>query len=50
MALDTAAPATGLIAIMYKAWGYELAGEHDWRPHTNYRSVLMSRAARRAEP
>ena len=40
MALDTAAPAEGLIA-MYRAWGYEPAGEVDWRPHTNYRSVIM---------
>jgi GNAT superfamily N-acetyltransferase len=43
MALDTAAPATALIA-MYKAWGYEVCGECDWRPHTNYLSVLMSRS------
>lgn len=42
MALDTAAPALGLIS-MYKAWGYELAGEQDWRPTTNYLSVLMLR-------
>lgn len=42
MALDTAAPATSLIE-MYRAWGYELAGEVDWRPHTNYVSVLMSK-------
>lgn len=42
MALDTAAPATGLIA-MYQRWGYELAGEADWRPHTNYLSVVMRR-------
>ena len=40
MALDTAEPATSLIA-MYRAWGYELAGKVDWRPHTNYVSVLM---------
>ncbi|MEW6613012.1 MAG: GNAT family N-acetyltransferase [Pseudomonadota bacterium] len=43
IALDTAAPAQGLIA-MYKAWGYELVGECNWRPHTNYMSVLMSRS------
>ena len=42
IALDTAAPATSLIA-MYRAWGYEFAGEFDWRPHTNYVSVLMSK-------
>lgn len=40
MALDTALPAEGLIA-MYRCWGYELAGEVDWRPHTNYVSVVM---------
>ena len=43
MALDTAAPAQALIA-MYRAWGYELAGEVDWRPHTNYLSVVMRKA------
>lgn len=43
MALDTAVPAEGLIS-MYRRWGYEIAGEHDWRPHTNYLSVLMVRS------
>lgn len=43
MALDTAAPATDLIE-MYLKWGYKLVGECDWRPHTNYLSVLMSRS------
>lgn len=42
MALDTAAPAEALIA-MYRAWGYEVVGEVDWRPHTNYLSVVMSK-------
>ena len=42
MALDTAAPADALIG-MYRAWGYTLVGEHDWRPHTNYLSVVMMR-------
>lgn len=42
MALDTAAPAQGLID-MYRGWGYEVCGECDWRPHTNYVSVLMKR-------
>lgn len=42
MALDTAAPAAGLIR-MYKAWGYEECGHYDWRPHTNYLSTLMVR-------
>lgn len=41
-ALDTAAPALGLIRL-YRAWGYEIVGEQDWRPHTNYLSVLMRR-------
>lgn len=43
MALDTAAPAAGLIR-MYEAWGYEACGECDWRPHTSYLSALMVRA------
>ncbi len=43
MALDTAAQAGGLIS-MYRRWGYEIVGEHDWRPHTNYLSVLMTRS------
>ena len=42
MALDTAAPATDLIQ-MYTRWGYNVVGECDWRPHTNYVSVVMSR-------
>jgi ribosomal protein S18 acetylase RimI-like enzyme len=42
MALDTAAPAQGLIA-MYRAWGYEVVGDADWRPLTNYLSVVMHR-------
>lgn len=43
MALDTAAPATELID-MYIRWGYTVVGECDWRPRTNYLSVLMSRS------
>jgi GNAT superfamily N-acetyltransferase len=43
MALDTAQPATALIA-MYQSWGYRVVGTCDWRPHTNYLSVLMSRS------
>lgn len=42
MALHTAEPATALIA-MYRSWGYAMAGTCDWRPHTNYLSVLMCR-------
>jgi GNAT superfamily N-acetyltransferase len=42
MALHTAQPAAALIA-MYQSWGYELVGTCDWRPHTNYLSVLMSK-------
>lgn len=40
MALHTAQPASALIA-MYRSWGYAEAGTCDWRPHTNYLSVLM---------
>ena len=43
MALHTAQPATALIA-MYRSWGYTEVGTCDWRPHTNYLSVLMSKA------
>ena len=42
MALHTAQPATALIA-MYRAWGYIEVGTCDWRPHTNFLSVLMSK-------
>lgn len=42
MALDTAVPAVDLIE-MYRRWGYEVVGECDWRPHTNYLSVVMCR-------
>jgi GNAT superfamily N-acetyltransferase len=42
LALDTAEPASGLIS-MYKKWGYEICGKCDWRPLTNYVSILMSR-------
>ena len=42
MALHTAQPATVLVA-MYQAWGYEVVGTCDWRPHTNFLSVLMSK-------
>jgi len=41
MALDTAEPAAALIA-MYETWGYRIAGACDWRPHTNYPSVVMA--------
>ena len=43
VALDTAKPATALIQL-YEAWGYAVFGECDWRPHTNYVSVVMARA------
>jgi GNAT superfamily N-acetyltransferase len=48
LAMDTAEPATGLIA-MYEKWGYEICGHCDWRPLTNYPSVLMSRPITAAE-
>ena len=41
LALDTAQPATALIA-MYVSWGYRVVGECDWRPFTNYPSVVMA--------
>ena len=43
MVIDTAAPADELIA-MYRAWGYEICGDCDWRPKTNYPSIVMTRA------
>ena len=42
VALDTAQPTTGLISL-YQRWGYRIVGTHDWRPRTNYVSVLMKR-------
>lgn len=42
IALDTAAPASDLIDL-YRRWGYAVVGECDWRPHTNYLSIVMSR-------
>lgn len=42
MALDTALPAIDLIE-MYRRWGYQITGEHDHRPFTNYLSVVMTR-------
>ena len=42
MALDTASPATKVIE-MYERWGYRVCGECDWRPVTNYMSVVMVR-------
>lgn len=42
VALDTANGAEHLIA-MYKRWGYAVVGTCDWRPFTNYESVVMMR-------
>ena len=42
MSLNTAQPAIELIE-MYRAWGYDEVGTCDWRPNTNYLSVLMAR-------
>lgn len=42
MALDTADPATEL-QDLYRHWGYTIIGEHDWRPNTNYLSIVMAR-------
>ncbi len=41
IALDTAAPAKALIS-MYESWGYRIVDRCDWRPQTNYESVVMS--------
>ena len=49
MAIDTAVPATDLIA-KYLRWGYRPCGNCDWRPHTNYLSLLMSRPVRLIQP
>jgi GNAT superfamily N-acetyltransferase len=43
MALHTAQPAVALIN-MYRSWGYIQVGTCDWRPHTNFLSILMSKA------
>lgn len=43
MALDTATSAIGLIE-MYRRWGYAIVGECDYRPQTNYLSVVMCRS------
>lgn len=38
--LDTAESASRPIAL-YKRWGYQVVGQCDWRPLTNYLSVVM---------
>ncbi|MRD48254.1 GNAT family N-acetyltransferase [Caenimonas koreensis] len=43
MALHTAEPAVELIE-MYRSWGYAQVGTCDWRPHTNFLSVLMTKS------
>ncbi len=43
LALDTAEGADRLIAL-YGSRGFRHVGTADWRPTTNYRSVVMSRA------
>jgi ribosomal protein S18 acetylase RimI-like enzyme len=42
VALDTAEGATALIG-MYEKLGYRFIGHADWRPDTNYRSVVYSK-------
>lgn len=42
MALDTAMPALALIRL-YERWGYRVVGRCDWRPDTNYESVVMAK-------
>jgi hypothetical protein len=27
----------------YRRWGYEIVGEHDWRPTTHHLGVVMTR-------
>ena len=43
LALDTSEHAEDLIAY-YTSRGFRLVDRADWRPHVNYRSVVMSRA------
>jgi len=43
IACDTAEPASDLIA-MYDRRGYRIVGRTDWRPATNYESVILSKA------
>lgn len=45
IALDTAEPASSLIE-MYASWGYSVVGSCDWRPFTNYSSVVMAMAVK----
>lgn len=42
LACDTAEPATDLIA-MYERWGFRKVGTVDYRPETNYLSVVLSK-------
>ena len=42
MALDTALPALALIGL-YERWGYRVVDRCDWRPDTNYESVVMAK-------
>jgi GNAT superfamily N-acetyltransferase len=42
LACDTAQPATDLIA-MYERWGFRVVGTTDYRPTTNYLSVVLSK-------
>lgn len=42
LACDTAVPAAGLIA-MYERRGYRAVQPVDWRPFTNYESVVLSK-------
>ena len=49
LALDTAAPAYGLIAL-YRRWGYRTVGTHDFRPFTTYESVVMQLELEQEQP
>lgn len=48
LALDTAESATHLIDL-YERLGFRIVDTHDWRPGTNYSSVIMSKSLRQAE-
>ncbi|HMS56196.1 MAG TPA: GNAT family N-acetyltransferase [Fimbriimonadaceae bacterium] len=43
LALDTAESAKHLISL-YERLGYKIVDNHDWRPGTNYLSVIMTKA------
>lgn len=48
LALDTAESASHLIGL-YERLGFRIVDSHDWRPGTNYSSVIMSKSLRQTE-